>query len=260
MKKIFKYKKQSWFFSLSLSFIIHIALVLLLYLKTGDLWPFFKKDIYIATSSSIHVDMVGLPDLLPKKVPSSRKNIKLKNKDKKKKSVKKKPKLSPPKKKLLKPEPVKKPESKKPSVNKSPEPKASLPKPQLEAVKPESSNSEKQIRKGNKIIKGDEQGEEVLNSELMSAIYTRAIKQKTKAHWNLPKYLTDSYLTTQIEIRINKQGHVIYKQIVLSSGNDMFDSYVLKAIEDSTPYPVPPDYIQDSVQDGIVFILDSRMN
>ena len=263
MKKTFKKKQHSRIFFLSLSLTVHSVLILLLYLNTKDLWPFFKKDIHI-TSSSIRVDMVGLPDLISKKSPSSIKKVKskpIKTKKKEKKdpvksSLKKdlqKPKPKP--KKIPKPEPL--PEKK----TISQEPPSPAPEPKTKKEEPAPSHSEQELLKGNKVKQGEDQGEERdFVSESMSALhlYTRAMKRKIKAHWNLPKYLVNTYLTAQIEIRINEQGHVVYKQIVLSSGNDMFDSYVLKAIEDSAPYPSLPENIRDLVKEGIVFNLDSQ--
>ena len=80
-----------------------------------------------------------------------------------------------------------------------------------------------------------------------------------KIKWDtLPKYLADKNLTAQVEIKINEQGQIIYNQTLISSGNKEFDDFVLKAIEDSGPYPPPPVDIQSLIKGGIVSTLNSK--
>ena len=88
--------------------------------------------------------------------------------------------------------------------------------------------------------------------------YLTNVTDKIKLNWNLPKYLTELNLTAQIEIQINDRGKMIYKQMLVSSNNDLFDSYVLKATENSAPYPPPPADVKDLLKSGVVLILSSK--
>ena len=119
--------------------------------------------------------------------------------------------------------------------------------------------NQRQIREI-KLAEGAKKGKEVLNSEKMEAInqYLTIVADKIKLNWNLPKYLTELNLTAQIEIQINDGGEMIYKQMLVSSNNDLFDSYVLKATENAAPYPPPQDDVKDLLKGGVVLILSSK--
>lgn len=245
MKKIFNIEREKHGFSffLAVSFAIHIFLSVL-FLSSSHFWDFFRKDKKIISPVSIRVDMVGLPDLPSKKEITKEK--------------KEKPVLLPKKPKELKKKEKQKHRSQDPKKTKESKKKKQT---ETQKKKKTSPDSEKEITKGNRLSEGAKKGEEILSSQQMSDInaYMMVVKEKITANWNLPSYLTDIRLTAQIEIRINNQGEMIYKQIVLSSGNELFDSYVLKAIENAAPYLPPPASVRNLIQDGIIFNLDSRL-
>ena len=89
-------------------------------------------------------------------------------------------------------------------------------------------------------------------------IYLTRIIGEIKLNWKLPKYLTDQNYYAQLEVHINNSGKVTGKKIVKTSGNEVFDSRVLKAIETSEPFPPPPKEIQKLIAGGIVFGLSSN--
>ena len=255
MEKFFKQEnKRGFFFFLMLSCSIHIFSVVF-FLSSNRLWDFFSQD-KIIVPASIRVDMVALPDF-----PSKRETVKKKEKPAvlPVKEVKKKPEKTKKPEKIgdLKKKEVQKQQLQEPKEKKPPE-ERDTDDTQNEQEKP--SDLEEKVNKGNQIVEGEEKGEEILNQQQMLEIntYMMSVKAQTEANWNLPKYLTDMNLTAQIEIRINNEGGMIYKQIVLSSGNELFDSYVLKAIENSAPYPPPPANVRDLIRSGIVLSLDSR--
>ncbi|MGI9549065.1 MAG: energy transducer TonB [Bdellovibrionales bacterium] len=216
-------KDRSFYFYITLSGCTHLVLTLV-FAFTNLNWSFFlKKKTPIA---SIRIDTIGLPEL-----------EKLKSRHKKKVNEKaislKKKQAAPPKKK---PKPV---TQKKDTASKD--------------------SSKKKPKIGNKLSEGAEEGE-ALNEEQNAAIniYLTLIIGKIKLNWNLPKYLSDGNHFAQLEVQINEQGAVTYKQIVVSSNNEVFDSQVLKAIENSTPFPSPPTSVQKFIADGIVFGLSSK--
>ena len=231
-------ERHNFFFFLSLSFGIHVFLVIFLFVS-NDLWGFFKKD-KIFVPSSIRVEVVGLPDspsktkAVPKKAEKPvlipEKENRRKKQVQNKKGTKKK----------------KKPDKKKPTEKK-------------ENQSPVSDSKQK-LNKGNQLAEGAEEGGQDLSPQKMFVLntYLSTVDVKVKENWNLPKYLTEINLTAQIEIKINDEGKIIYKRIIVSSRNDLFDSYVLKAMENAAPYPAPPAEIKNLLKGGVVLILSSK--
>ena len=232
--KITENKKNSFLIFLCISFIFHIFLIALLFISSEFL-NFFGEEKQFIPPPSIRIDSIGLPDL-----PS-----------KKKIRAKKKPVLPRP----SKTKPLPKEKSKKNLPEKKPETKNKQSPPSKRVEKEES-------QKGNQLNKeGVKEGTEGISQEALtaSATYTHKIIQKIKSNWNLPNYLTEVSLTTQIELKINPDGSIFYKNIYSSSGNNVFDSYVLKAIENSAPYPSPPKIIKKYIQkEGFVLAVPNR--
>ena len=249
-------KKQGFSFCLTVSIICHIILVLFFAFYSS--W-FFKPKKALLIESSIQVDQVGLPDIEPEVLQP-------KNPDKEKKSppvVKKLPKK--------KPKPQKKTQTKKkiPPVKKE-KPKAVEPKKteassqtkestQKEAPKPTQSKpappstTDTNKRKGNQISEGSSDGKLLSDSDKNTlTLYANQIVAQTKAYWNLPSYLMNERRVSQVEIKISSTGQISYTQIVSSSGSDLYDSLVLKAIQQAAPYPKPPKSIQKFIKNGIV--------
>ena len=99
-----------------------------------------------------------------------------------------------------------------------------------------------------------------LTTEQISEIsyYANQISSQIRRNWKLPSYLINKVLTTQVEIKIDSIGRIIYKKIILSSGDDVYDSFVLKAIERASPYPRPFPSVQKIIENGIVLNVPSQ--
>ncbi len=248
MKIFFKTKQKSFSFFLLFSICVH-AVVVIFFMGLNNFSLFFKKE--NITPISIRVDVVGLPDL-----PAKGKTVKIQ----KEKPVllpdkRTKPKKPPSQKKLKE---KKKDQSLEDSKQKKELKKVEQTKIQNE--KKEDIDSEKTVNKGNQLTKGAEKGEEVLSSQEMAEInmYLTIVIEQIRANWNLPRYLKDMNLIAEVDIKINDRGEMVYKQIVLSSGNDVFDNWMLKAMENAAPYPPPPDSVQHLIRDGIVVSMSSK--
>lgn len=231
-------------FFLLLSFGLHILLIVF-FLSSKNLRMLFAGDKEVVIPPSIRVDMVGLPDLpvQPKKLVKKRKPIATVS-EKSKKPAKSKTK------------PIKKQKSdkKEKTVQKKEKGKSA------KEIQNVSSNSKPDVNKGNQLTEGADKGKDLLSEQQISEIniYFSGVEDQIKSHWNLPKYLIDMDLTAQIEIQINNRGKMTSRQIVGSSGNELFDSQVLKAMESASPYPPPPASVQKIIRGGIVFTLNSR--
>ncbi len=199
--------------------------MILIVVFTNLNWNIFSKTTII--QPSIRVDTIGLPDL--EKIKSQTKKVR----------------------KKIKPINLYKKKSAKKSKTKSQK------KQKIEKKSNTHQKKDTQI-KGNKLSQGVEGG--LSEKEQMETIniYLTLIIGKIKLHWNLPKYLSDGDYFTQLEVKINNKGQVIYKKIVTSSNNNIFDSQVLKAIESSMPFPPPPASVKKLISDGIVFGLSSK--
>ncbi|MCY4321117.1 MAG: energy transducer TonB [Bdellovibrionaceae bacterium] len=207
--------------------------------------PFLvKKDKKLLIQNSIQIDKIGLPDPISK----------VKVKKQKSKTV-----IVPKKKKKSKTKSIKKSLKKKTApkdnkLSKKTEDKKETLAPDKEPLK------KKTALKGNKLSKGTEDGKEILTTEQLSTIslYANQVLSQVRRQWNLPAYLTNQSLSAQVEIRINKRGQIIDKQILKESNNKQFDSFVLKAIEGAEPFPSPPKDVQKIIKNGIVLTLSSR--
>ncbi|MCY4512151.1 MAG: energy transducer TonB [Bdellovibrionales bacterium] len=222
MKPVFK--KYLW-----LSFFGHMILsgVLFLFHKM-DRSLFSKKTVL---APSLRVTMTALPEkTLPK-----------------------------PKKKIKKPAPLpiktKTPSKAKPKPEKKKEEDSSEKQDQEQTSPQEVSQEEPP--KGNQPSEGLSE-EEQNAQQIVINTYLIEIIERVKRNWNLPKYLTDQSFRAELEIKINAQGKVTEKKIITSSQNEIVDGKVLKAIELSEPFPPPPELVQQLIEDGIVFQLNSR--
>lgn len=82
--------------------------------------------------------------------------------------------------------------------------------------------------------------------------YFDVIRTNIKNQLILPKWLKDANLKTHVLVRLDERGFVIYKSIVMASGNDMYDNLILTAIAKASPLPAPPERLASLIQvDGI---------
>ncbi len=83
--------------------------------------------------------------------------------------------------------------------------------------------------------------------------YLSEIDRSIKQFWTLPQWLINKPLKAQALVKFNMQGQIQSSKIVSSSGNNSYDQYCLKAIEDAAPFPKVPDKLTEKFSvDGIV--------
>ena len=70
--------------------------------------------------------------------------------------------------------------------------------------------------------------------------YFDELEGKIRAQWSIPQWLADGDFRAQVLILVDERGYVTKKIFRKTSGNDIFDSKVLEAIDASSPLPVPP--------------------
>lgn len=219
---------------LILSIVLHVFFIALFINFKGCS---FKSEKDLLIESAIQIDEVGLPDLETKKRPKQTKQKKPTKPIIKKEKKKKKP--------------------AKPVVKK--EKKQSQPKSSNTSNTKEKKQAP--IKKGNfKNQAGSKEGKEKISKQALSEIYkySNQIIYQVRQNWTLPPYLTNQQYSSQVEIKISSSGELIYKNVVLSSGNKLYDSFVLKTIEQAQPYPKPQDSIKSIVKQGFVLTFPSQ--
>ncbi len=205
--------------------------------------------------SAIRVDVVGMPDKVQTPPEPAKEAVKP---------------APPPK---AEPAAPPKPEVKAPTVpvknDKPPDPKMTEKTQQkaleklkamnaIEKMKSEVAEKEAKERaaktptfKGNQVNQGDSlTGLEKLDFDR----YFGTIENQIRSNWNLPGWLAQADLNAQAMVLIDANGQVAKRQILKSSGNDVFDAEVLAAIDKSSPFPAPPARLKDVLAlKGIVF-------
>ena len=261
----FLFQNSSFRFFLTLSFSLHVGLALLAFIFSKS-FLFQSKDKILVIENAIQVDQIELSNL--KKLSSSPANKNQTLPSLPKTSQKKQP-LKAKKEKILnlKKEKTKKLDQKEEKKDKSDRKKKEQVTPDPNEKDQNKSDTEKEILEEStdpelSSAKSDDTNSDdsQLSSEQISEIshYANGILRQIRANWQIPSYLTNKNLTTQLEIKIDSQGRVIYKEILISAGDDIYDSFVLKTIEKGSPYLKPSDSVQKIIKNGIVLNIPSQ--
>ncbi|MGE3684507.1 MAG: energy transducer TonB [Bdellovibrionales bacterium] len=237
---------------LMISAAAHLGVASLVFLKAV-----FMPSEPIEIRRAIHVDVVGLPDKIVE-MP--------------------KPDAKPPEPAPAPPLPKPAPE---PPQSKTPPPKAEVtpPKPEapkvdlskkqnralerlkamaaLEKIQGEVEKKDQNKKEVARPVKGNQVSEGNSLTGLERIEYDRYfddLEKKIHENWSIPQWLADANLKAQIQVLIDERGFVIKKLIRKSSGNEVFDSKVIEAIESSNPLPAPPPRLKGLLStSGIIF-------
>lgn len=238
---------------------IHVGLLIIILIKSL-VFPDSPQP-YVP---SLRVDVVGLPDVLKKDLknaPSTKEVSEILKKaelEAKKIKPKKLPPVPPPKEEakpdemVLKPKPLTaKKDDKKSEKDRDKRLKAALDRMKALA---KISGEEKKVNlyKGNKISQGSSATGEAKATDATG--YYDTVLQRLQDNWSLPVYLSRQNLSAQVQIYIDAHGRLHNFRFVKLSGNPQFDDAVKRALQESTPFPVPPGQISASVLvNGITF-------
>lgn len=225
---------------LKISIGFHISLFLIFGVKV----LIFPDLSDLNQDGTIKVDMVALPNKEDNKKVSPP-------------EPKKPDKTAKPEKVTKKPEVQKKPEPIKKEVAKevSPEPKvdessAFAKLKELEALQKLSNKqdpveaSEDNSPQADNVIKGNRLalGDSIEGvSRIQYDNYKQVLYNSVKNKWNLPSWIQDGNLFAEAMVKISDTGHIKEQILTTSSGNAMYDKYVMQAITEASPFPAPPD-------------------
>ena len=110
-----------------------------------------------------------------------------------------------------------------------------------------------QTFKGNTLNAGDSpRGLEKIQFDT----YISQVRTRIHGNFHLPQWLAEADLHAQALAMIDENGYVIRREIVKSSGNDIFDNMVIEAIDKSSPFAAPPQALKSIMQfRGVIFRL-----
>jgi colicin import membrane protein len=121
----------------------------------------------------------------------------------------------------------------------------------LKALSKIQDTSEVEVVKGNKISPGSSLSGDA--REAATESYYDAVKDRLQENWALPAWIARQNLAAQVQIMIDARGQIRELKFVKSSGNPRFDEEVKRTLQESSPFPSPPDEIANSlVTNGIL--------
>lgn len=103
-------------------------------------------------------------------------------------------------------------------------------------------------------LKGNQVNEGTSTSGVTEATknaYIGVIQQTIRNNWGLPPYLQGRGLSAAVVVQINSGGAVVGFRFTKTSGSDAFDDYVKSAVQQSSPFPAPPEEMARTVRNGI---------
>lgn len=224
---------------LGLSIIGHVGLIALFTLKIV-----FSPSEDLIIHSAIRVDMVALPD---KQVPSS---PKIEEKKTTPVNIEQDKKVPTPKVKINKIKMAEKIQNQALAKLAAMSAMDKL-KAEVENQKHSQAVEKPQLYKGNVISKGsDLKG----LSKLQYDEYFAKLEVHVKEYWILPQWLADANLKAQVKVRIDDKGYITSKEIINSSGNNVFDAKALETMDKASPCPIAPSHLQTLIaNEGIIF-------
>jgi colicin import membrane protein len=77
--------------------------------------------------------------------------------------------------------------------------------------------------------------------KLQHETYVSDLDKQIKEHWSLPEWMANQDLKAQVRVRIDGKGQIISREIIKTSGNKNYDEIVLDTVDQSAPFPPPPD-------------------
>jgi TonB family protein len=107
------------------------------------------------------------------------------------------------------------------------------------------------VVKGNKISKGTSLSGDA--KEAAEANYNDLLRARLQENWELPVWIARQNLSAQVQVYIDGRGKVRSFRFMKPSGNAQFDAAIKKTLEESQPFPTPPEGIVGSLlADGIL--------
>lgn len=127
----------------------------------------------------------------------------------------------------------------------------------LERIKQEVETSKKRADALEKIsqVKGNviSAGSSLTGlNKLQHDEYVAELDQHIKQNWSKPKWI-EKELRARVRLKIDSNGQILSRDLILSSGDPIYDETVLSTIDNSSPYPKPPEkFVEIAAVKGIL--------
>ncbi len=254
------------------SVVVHSVLFLLFFLKS-----IFLPGNPIPISSTLRVDLVGLPDLLKSEMkgavapPPDLVDALQQAEQAAQKQVEEERKVTPPKEE---PDddgpsvPLEKKKAPPKKENRDEQLKKALARVKalnrLEAIKNAEKNQETRAKteglenregtliKGNRLSQGASLDGDA--REAAQSSYYELVRDKLVAHWALPVWLARQNHQAQVVIYIDARGRLRDFRFTRPSGSETFDAAVKRALQESQPFAPPPAAVTSEVQNQGILV------
>lgn len=105
--------------------------------------------------------------------------------------------------------------------------------------------------KGNKLSPGTSLSGEA--KEAQSMAYFDLLRDRLQHNWTLPPWIARQNFAAQVQIYIDAHGRVRNYHFVKPSGSSPFDEAIKKTLEQSQPFPIPPQSYQATlISEGVL--------
>lgn len=101
------------------------------------------------------------------------------------------------------------------------------------------------VVKGNQISPGSSLTGDARESA--EASYYDAVLDRVRTFWSLPIWLARQNYSAQVQVFILPSGALQSFKFIQASGNPQFDEFVRQAVQDSAPFPPPPNELRSTV-------------
>jgi outer membrane biosynthesis protein TonB len=237
--------------ALKISTTLHVLVLIFLIIKN---WVFPSEPKFFAPS--LRVDLVALPDTLKKDLPtavtpsapSTENSAPVPQSETK---VQAKVEEAAPHEMVLHPKKAKNHSKEKTKQKEKPQDRDKKIKGALARIKALSkfSNADEkpatrpsQLIAGNQISKGTSLSGDAKENAITG--YDQALRDRLVENWALPIWLSRQNLSAKVQLFLDARGYVKDYRFLKRSGSEQFDLAVRKTIEDSQPFPPPPDTIR----------------
>lgn len=105
--------------------------------------------------------------------------------------------------------------------------------------------ADSQVIKGNQVSRGSTLTGDA--KETAETSYLDTLREQVKSNWALPVWLARQNHSAQLKIFLDSSGRVHRMRFTKPSGNRQFDDAVRQAVEDSQPFPEPPDDLKTTL-------------
>lgn len=238
-------KDRDLLVGLKVSLGLHVALVAAFSIRAAFFQP--QKIDY---SAAVRVDIVALPDKAQEQQLPPKQEELVKTEAKPPPEVKTPPKVV----KVEKPvKPVKEPEAVKLEKEKNKQKDALQKLKAMAAIEEMKKEMERENKKMAGVGKTDGAATKIKGNilspgtsltglnKLQHDTYLSSLDQQIKQNWYLPEWLAKKPLRAQVRLKIDEKGHVLSREIALSSGNSSYDELALETIDRSAPFAAPPE-------------------